>query len=430
MTAAMLAQWLTGPGAVEILAAAAALTSAPGDHTTLSDLQSLRRAFPDLSGEHCGAAMTQATLRCTAQQRYGIDGNPFLTRGGLEQATRPVVAERRAQVLAAAGVQRVADLTAGLGFDAAACLAAGLSVTAVERDPETAVFLAANLPDARVLLGDATDPEVLASALSHLLPTDAIFIDPARRDQQGRRTADGSRAQSERDPERWSPPWSFVQSLTKRGHRVCLKTTPGFSPTRLPLGWHGEWVSVDRVGVEATLYSWPAFEAPRRAVQFTGRSVTVLEGSGPVQPSFEQPATEQPATEQPDGAASGADSIGRWLHEPDTSVISAGLLDGLCTQLPGLRRIDVEQSWLTSSDPLRSPFLRSLECLEQLPTDEKGLRRALRERDIGTLTIKGRGTGIDPEALRTRLRLTGSTSATIVIILVGGRRIIQLVEPC
>ena len=137
-----------------------------------------------------------------------------------------------------------------------------------------------------------------------------------------------------------------------------------------------------------------------------------------------------PPDAKPSVSASSAGGIGRWLHEPDTAVISAGLLDDLCAQLPGLRRVDVDQPWLTSDVVLTSPFLRSVECLEQLPTDDKGLRRALRERDIGTLTIKGRGTGIDPESLRARLRLTGPASATIVIVLVSGRRIIQLVEPC
>ena len=53
---------------------------------------------------------------------------------------------------------RVLDLTGGLGLDTAGFAAAGLAVTAVERDPATAAYLAHNCPGARVLAADATAP--------------------------------------------------------------------------------------------------------------------------------------------------------------------------------------------------------------------------------------------------------------------------------
>ena len=76
---------------------------------------------------------------------------------------------------------------------------------------KNATLLAANLPGAGVIVGDCTDPGTLDSVLASLPDSAALFVDPARR--TGRRTADGSRAQSERDPERWSPPLSFVIGL-------------------------------------------------------------------------------------------------------------------------------------------------------------------------------------------------------------------------
>jgi len=66
--------------------------------------------------------------------------------------------------------------------------------------------------------------------------------------------------------------------------------------------------------------------------------------------------------------------------------------------------------------------------LESLPVDEKKLRLALKERRIGTLEIKKRGVDVDPAVLRTRLKLHGAESATLVLTRAGGRRVALLVE--
>src|SRR3954449_865177 len=51
------------------------------------------------------AALTQLALRRTAVAKFGSDaGRMYFSRGGLEQATRAVVADRRSARLAAAGV--------------------------------------------------------------------------------------------------------------------------------------------------------------------------------------------------------------------------------------------------------------------------------------------------------------------------------------
>ena len=80
-----LAQWLTGPSAEPVIEQALALGSlASGASATLAASAALRRAHPDLAPEQCAAALTQASLRGLASERYGIEGTPFLTRDGLE----------------------------------------------------------------------------------------------------------------------------------------------------------------------------------------------------------------------------------------------------------------------------------------------------------------------------------------------------------
>ena len=65
---------------------------------------------------------------------------------------------------------------------------------------------------------------------------------------------------------------------------------------------------------------------------------------------------------------------------------------------------------------------------EQLPNDTKALAKALRERGIGRLEIKKRGVDLDPATLRTKLRLRGDTSATLIVTRVGTRRLTLLAD--
>ncbi|MDQ1204402.1 hypothetical protein QE377_000761 [Microbacterium sp. SORGH_AS 862] len=71
---------------------------------------------------------------------------------------------------------------------------------------------------------------------------------------------------------------------------------------------------------------------------------------------------------------------------------------------------------------MTSPFVQSFRVREQLPADEKKLARALRERGVGTLEIKKRGVDVDPAKLRTRLKLTGDASATLLLTRIGDKR--------
>jgi THUMP domain-containing protein len=59
----------------------------------------------------------------------------------------------------------------------------------------------------------------------------------------------------------------------------------------------------------------------------------------------------------------------------------------------------------------------------------KTLRTWLRDRGVGRLTIKKRGTAVEPEQLRRQLRLDGDDEATIVLTRVGGRQSVVAVRP-
>ena len=58
-----------------------------------------------------------------------------------------------------------------------------------------------------------------------------------------------------------------------------------------------------------------------------------------------------------------------------------------------------------------TPFGRGYEIDDVMPFSLKRLRAALRDRGIGALTIKKRGSALEPEQLRRDLRLSGPRRA-------------------
>lgn len=384
------AAWLTSP------AGQAAITAAGELPDSLAGLTVLRTG--GLSPEHASAAMTQASLRRLAHDRYGIEGAVLLTRDGLEQATRPEVAERRARWLAEAGVTRIIDATAGLGFDARAFARAGMHVTAVETDPSTAAFARHNAPEVDVREGDAV--QVLAAMD---LTGAVVFVDPARRDH--RRSSDGSRAHPERDPERWSPPWSWVQALAERT-RVCAKVASGF---RVPSGWQATWTSVDRTVVDCFVTSWPLAGADTRAVVIRRRPLadtTIVE----LKPSARLPV---------------AASVRAYLHEPDPAIVRAGVIDSLDGDL---LRVDEVGTWLTSDHEHTSTELRSYRVVAELTGDRKHRRRELAARGIRQAVVKTGDVETSPAAVLRDLGISEGPGAVIIACRASGHSTLILAE--
>jgi len=412
------ATWLAGTdGQKAIALAAEARRAAPLDLAGAAG--ALARTDTHLSAAERASALAQVELRDLAAHKYEIDAsNLLLTRDGLEQATRPAVSRARIAMLDLTAGGRVLDATAGLGFDAMAFISAGLQVTAVERDPVTACLLRANLPGVAVLEADITDPHVLERAATTLSSEDLVFVDPARR--SGTRSADGARALPERDPERWSPPWSFVQGLAAR-FRVCAKVTPGFPPWRVPEGWQAAWIATHDGPVEACLLSWPALSTTRRAC--------VISGAGVRQGDI---GHDQVVHIDDDGlGASPVARAGTWLHEPAQVVTTADLIDALARKT-GLDRIGPDTHWLTSDGPIDSPdatgLLASYRVLDEVPTAPKSMRAFLRSRGVKDVTIKSRGSRLDAAGWRDRLRLPEGPSAILVFLERAGTTRAYLVQ--
>lgn len=383
---------LRTPEGSAALAAAAEL--AGGD--PLSAASALRAAGvpPTLAA----AALTQAELRHRAVGKFGpAAAGMFLTRPGLEQATRRVVADRRAARLRAAGVRSLADLGCGLGADALAAARAGIRVYGVEADPVTAAMAAANA--AATGLADLFTVECGDATAFDVSRVDGVFCDPARR-----ATGTGRRIF---DPRAYSPPWDFVTGLAERVPRTVVKVAPGLDHALIPAGAEAEWVSVDGDLVEAALWCGELAEVPRRA-SVHRQEIHQLTGSGD--------------TEAPVGPPR------RYLYDPDPAVVRAHLVAELAAELDA-SLADPSIAYLYADHPTRTPYARCLEITDVLPFSLKRLRAVLRERRVGRVEILKRGSALTPEQLRRDLRLAGDQAASLVLTRVAGAPTVLIGRP-
>ncbi|MEV4705861.1 class I SAM-dependent methyltransferase [Actinoplanes sp. NPDC049316] len=333
------------------------------------------------------AALTQTDLRRRAVGKFGAGAAAmFFTRAGFEQATRAVVADRRAARLQAAGVTTLADLGCGLGSDALAAARQGIRVYAVDADPLTAAAARANADAAG--LAELVTVECADATSVPVERFDAVFADPARR-RAGRGRL--------MDPQSWSPPWDFIAALPQRVPRTVLKLAPGIDHALLPPGAEGEWVSVDGDLVEAAFWCGPLAEFPRRA--------SLLPSGGMLHGSGVEAAPVGP--------------VGRFLYDPDPAVVRSHLVAEFAATVGG-RLADPDIAYVHTDDPVDTPYARRLEITDVMPFSLKRLRALLRERGVGRLEIRKRGSALEPEQLRRDLRLSGSASASLVLTRVAG----------
>ena len=378
-------RWLLTEDGQRLLARAAETT---GDE--LAAQTALRRSA---SPEQVAAALTQVELRRRAEPKFGeLAARMYFTPEGLEQATRTPVSAHRAARLTAAATESVIDLGCGIGGDLLAFSRAGITCAGVDVDPVRVAVAQANL-DALGLAGavmvrDATTVDTTPFAVA--------FADPARRSARGRAF----------DVEGWTPPWPFVEELLRRDS--CVKAAPGLPHDLVPHGVEAEWVSDQGEVKEVALWSGRLATTRRRATVIGHGGLATI-------------------TDEDDPGAAVRD-IGAFLYEPDGAVIRAGLVTAVAAGVDG-GLVDDHIAYVTSDSSYRTPFGRGYRILARLPYREKALRAALRERDVGRLTIKKRGVDVVPDQLRKRMDLTGDAEATIVLTRARGHGVALLVEP-
>lgn len=355
--------------------------TAPADELAVATR--LRRDHP---AELVSAALGQARLRQRAVAKFGEEdaGRMFFTPNGVEQSTRARVAAYRAERLRALGVTSLADLCCGIGGDAIALARAGIRVLAVDRDPVTAAAARANA-DA---LGLADLIEVRQADVTEVdtAGCDAVFVDPARRGGRGRIF----------DPEAYSPPLSWAVEAARTAPHAALKVAPGIPHEAVPADAEAEWISDGGDVKEAVLWFGTAPGAVRATLLPGPRT---LLGRGLPDPEVRP--------------------VGRYLYEPDGAAIRAHLVAEVAEEVGG-GLIDPTIAYVTSDERHESPYATAYRITDELPFNVKKLKALLREREVGTLTVKKRGSAVEPEELRKKVKPSGPHSATVFLTRVAG----------
>lgn len=405
--------------------------------TAVSLAGRLRRRYPP---SLVAAAMTQASLRQAARTKWGeAASRMYLTRDGLEQATTGQVAAYRAARIHTAGVtgsghtsgvaggsaRGLADLCCGIGGDLLALAAAGFDVTGIDSDPLTVEIARANL--AVLGLADRARVEIGAAADHDRSSYAGVIADPSRRSGRGRIF----------DPSGYSPPWSFVEEVL--GGTACVKAAPIIPHRLVPPDAEAEWISVGGEVKEAALWSG----ALRSSVGASRvrRRATVLPVEAAAQPAEAAGQQVDPGNRQLDGVlaaatltdaddpgGAGVDRPREYLYEPDGAVIRSGLVTALVPILSGAL-LHAKIAYLVSDRLVATPFATAYRVDQVLPYDVKAIRRCLRARDVGRLTIKKRGVEMSPEALRKELGVRGPAEATVVVTRSEQGTLALLVEP-
>jgi hypothetical protein len=367
--------------------------------TPQSHLALASRLREELAPEQAQALLETAMLRREAAAKFSRAEQMYFTRPALEQATAEPVARHRAARFHAAGAESIADLGSGIGGDALA-LAAQSQVIGIDRDRLRLAMARENV----AAYGHGARFQPLQADLETLppLPVDGFFFDPARRDERGRRiysVAD------------YRPPLSLVERWLARVRQGgAVKISPGVDYDELPPDAEVEFISLAGDVREALLWYGELHSGARRRATVLPAGATLTERDR-------------------DGAAVPLSDPLEYLYEPDGAVIRAHLVEALAQRL-GAAKIDDDIAYLTASHAQNSPFARCYRLEAALPFQLKRLRSWLREHDVGQVTVKKRGSPLEPQALQRQLRLQGTRSAILFLTHVRAVPYVLVGQPC
>ena len=362
-----------------------AMAFEPREKDFLGDFKMLSKRFPR---ELARAALETAILRLEAERKfpYEMASKMYFTREALEQATSWEVASYRARRYAA--YEQVYDLGCSVGGDTLA-MAGVTQVTGVDSDPLRLAMARANA-EALHLNAEFVEADLAQFPLATAGEgKTALFFDPARR-------ADHQRAFSVAD---YNPPLSIIEAWLPRFPALGVKVSPGVQLEELAdYDCEIEFISLNGELKEAMLWFGPLKSAAKRATLLPGPVTLTAEAQESL------PLSEPLA----------------YIYEPDAAILRAGLVEAVGAQL-GAAQLDPEIAYLTGDTLVETPYARAWQVEDWMPFQLKRLRAALRERNVGRVTVKKRGSPLTPEELIQDLRLEGEEERVLFLTQVGGK---------
>ena len=401
-------QTLLTPAGQEVLHAAVELH--PTESNFLHDFDALSRRYPpDLAR----AALEIAILRQEAEVKFPLAEHMYFTRQALEQASSYEVSNYRAGRFR--DYDLLADLGCSIGGDTLT-LATIAPTVAVDHDLLRLAMCRANLEASGLgdrvfcIQADLTQGILLSPVTGRLSlfanrssPSLAIFFDPARR--LGRQRAFSVA--------NYHPPLSVIAGWLPYFPALGVKISPGVELAELAsYDAEIEFISLRGELKEAVLWFGPLRTCARRATCLPG-----LHSLASLEIDLSELRGTEPISEP----------LG-FLYEPDASILRAGLVSRLAAEL-GACQLDPDIAYLTADRYVPSPFARAWQVEAWFPFGLKRLRAALRERHVGKVIVKKRGSPLQPEALIHDLRLKGDEERTIFLTHLRSKPIVVLCYP-
>ncbi len=379
---------LLSPLGQEALSAAEALQ--PAEESFLPCFQVLSRRYPENLAR---AAVEIALLRRQAERKFPFAHQLYFTREALEQASSWEVARYRAERFQ--GASQVLDLACSIGGDSFA-LAAVKPTVGVEIDPLRLAMAQANLKS----LGLSTS--LLQADLNQPLPITlaggmALFFDPARRASYRRLFS----------VQAYQPPLRVINDWIRQVGALGVKLSPGVNLDELrDFRAEIEFISLHGELKEAVLWFGALQSAWRRATLLPGRhTLAISESASGNRPTL---ALSPPRL---------------FIYEPDAAILRAGLVAELGSHL-GAAQLDPDIAYLTADQPQPTPFARVWAVEDWMPFNLKRLRAYLRAHGVGRVSVKKRGSPLQPQALIHALRLSGDEERVLFLTHLRGEPIV------
>ncbi len=383
-------------------ALAAAVELAPTESTFLSHFTALSRRFP---AGLARAALETAILRHEAAAKFPQADRLYFTRPAMEQASSQAVAGYRAGRYT--GLETVLDLGCSIGGD---------SLSLAQRPADHPLTLGIDLDPLRLAMARANAAALgldgrttfLQADLGQALPVRlseglGLFFDPARRTGERRVFS----------VKQYQPPLQVLEAWRAQAPALGVKISPGVELAELdPYPAEVEFISLNGDLKEAALWFGPLRSAGMRATLLPGLHTLVDDGQG-----------------SPAGRPARLSDPQRYLYEPDPAVLRAGLVRVLGEQLQAAQ-LDPDIAYLTGDQRRLTPFARSWEVEAWMPFQLKRLRQALRQRGVGRVVVKKRGSPIAPEQLLHDLRLKEGTEERVLFLThVRGEPVVVIAYP-
>jgi hypothetical protein len=281
----------------------------------------------------------------------------------------------------------VLDLCSGIGGDAMALSAAGLAVTAVDRDARRAWMTARN---ARChTLVDDVEAIDLAGAVLH--------VDPARREERS-----GVRAWSIDD---YQPGRDWILRAIQESRAAAIKLSPAADRRSFPvekLEW--EFVEVDGTLVQAIIWAGEFATTPgiaRATVLRSGCAPCTLSGLGDDMQARALPVDSSPAP-------------GAWINEPCAALERARLLTSAVGSVAAWE-IGGGVGLLLSEEPLRAPWFESFVVIGTCEAKQDAILRVIASAGLKARSVRVRGQAADADRLTRDLGCHPSGTAVVFL---------------